>query len=440
MSDLAIGGVGFCMLFLLIALRVPIGVAMIAVGMGGYTSIAGTGPLLSFLKAEMYWRFSSFDFSVIPLFLMMGNFANRAGVTQALFRAASAFIGHFRGGLAMAAIGGCAAFGTISGSSLATAAMMGQVSLPELRRYKYSASFATGALAAGGTLGALIPPSIPLIIYAIMVEGNIVQLFQAAFIPGILAAVGYLIVISIVVRIRPAAGPAGARVNASERWAALGNVWTVALVFLVVMGGIYSGVFTPTEGAGIGAVGMFLIAVFYGGMRWRGFIETLRETAQTSAMIFLILLGAGVLNAFLGFSQLPIWTARSFQNSGLPPYLIVVGMLVLYLLLGCVMDSLAMILITIPIFWPIIAALDFGLGADDVKLWFGILTLMVVEIGLITPPVGLNVFVINSLARDVPMIDTFRGVVPFLISDMVRLTLVVAFPVMSLILPKLIGG
>jgi len=404
--------------------------------MGGYTSIAGTGPLLSFLKAEMYWRFSSFDFSVIPLFLMMGNFANRAGVTQALFRAASAFIGHFRGGLAMAAIGGCAAFGTISGSSLATAAMMGQVSLPELRRYKYSASFATGALAAGGTLGALIPPSIPLIIYAIMVEGNIVQLFQAAFIPGILAAVGYLIVISIVVRIRPAAGPAGARVNASERWAALGNVWTVALVFLVVMGGIYSGVFTPTEGAGIGAVGMFLIAVFYGGMRWRGFIETLRETAQTAAMIFLILLGAGVLNAFLGFSQLPIWTARSFQNSGLPPYLIVVGMLVLYLLLGCV----AMILITIPIFWPIIAALNFGLQADDVKLWFGIMTLMVVEIGLITPPVGLNVFVINSLARDVPMIDTFRGVVPFLISDMVRLTLVVAFPVMSLILPKLIGG
>ena len=440
MSDLAIGGVGFCVLFLLIALRVPIGVAMIAVGMVGYASIAGTVPLLSFLKAEMYWRFSSFDFSVIPLFLMMGNFANRAGVTQALFRAASAFIGHFRGGLAMAAIGGCAAFGTISGSSLATAAMMGQVSLPELRRYKYSASFATGALAAGGTLGALIPPSIPLIIYAIMVEGNIVQLFQAAFIPGILAAVGYLIVISIVVRIRPAAGPAGARANASERWAALGNVWTVALVFLVVMGGIYSGVFTPTEGAGIGAVGMFLIAAFYGGMRWRGFIETLRETAQTSAMIFLILLGAGVLNAFLGFSQLPIWTARSFQNSGLPPYLIVVGMLLLYLLLGCVMDSLAMILITIPIFWPIIAALNFGLQADDVKLWFGIMTLMVVEIGLITPPVGLNVFVINSLAGDVPMIDTFRGVVPFLISDMVRLTLVVAFPITSLILPKLIGG
>jgi tripartite ATP-independent transporter DctM subunit len=437
MSDLAIGGVGFAALFVLIALRVPIGVAMISVGMVGYVSIAGVVPLLSFLKTEMYWRFSSFDFSVIPLFLMMGNFATRAGVTQALFRAASAFIGHLRGGLAMAAIGGCAAFGTISGSSLATAAMMGQVSLPELRRYNYSGAFATGALAAGGTLGALIPPSIPLIIYAIMVEGNIVQLFQAAFVPGILAAVGYFTVIAIVVRVDPTAGPAGPRADRKEKLLALRDVWTVLLVFFVVMGGIYAGAFTPTEGAGIGAAGMFLIAVFYGGMRLQGFIETLLETAMTSALIFLILLGAGVLNAFLGFSQLPMWVADYFQNSGLPPYTIILGMIVLYLALGCVMDSLAMILITIPIFWPIIAGLDFGIGVEDVKLWFGIITLMVVEIGLITPPVGLNVFVINSLSKDVPMIDTFRGVMPFLVSDAIRLTLVVMFPAMCLILPKL---
>jgi tripartite ATP-independent transporter DctM subunit len=437
MSDLAIGGVGFAALFVLIALRVPIGVAMISVGMVGYVSIAGVVPLLSFLKTEMYWRFSSFDFSVIPLFLMMGNFATRAGVTQALFRAASAFIGHLRGGLAMAAIGGCAAFGTISGSSLATAAMMGQVSLPELRRYNYSGAFATGALAAGGTLGALIPPSIPLIIYAIMVEGNIVQLFQAAFVPGILAAVGYFTVIAIVVRVDPTAGPAGPRADRKEKLLALRDVWTVLLVFFVVMGGIYAGAFTPTEGAGIGAAGMFLIAVFYGGMRLQGFIETLLETAMTSALIFLILLGAGVLNAFLGFSQLPMWVADYFQNAGLPPYTIILGMIVLYLALGCVMDSLAMILITIPIFWPIIAGLDFGIGVEDVKLWFGIITLMVVEIGLITPPVGLNVFVINSLSKDVPMIDTFRGVMPFLVSDAIRLTLVVTFPAMCLILPKL---
>jgi tripartite ATP-independent transporter DctM subunit len=439
-SDLAIGGLGFAILFLLIALRVPIGVSMIAVGMVGYTAIAGLMPLMSFLKTEMYWRFSSFDFSVIPLFLMMGNFANRAGVTQALFRAAAAFIGHFRGGLAMAAIGGCAAFGTISGSSLATAAMMGQVSLPELRRYKYSPSFATGTLAAGGTLGALIPPSIPLIIYAIMVEGNIVQLFQAAAAPGVLAAIFYCIVIAIVVRIRPDAGPAGPRADRREKLFALRDVWTVVLVFAVVMGGIYSGAFTPTEGAGIGAVGMALIAFFYGGMRWQGFIDTMRETAVTSAMIFVILLGAGVLNAFLGFSQLPNFVADYFQNSGLQPLLIILGMIVLYLFLGCIMDSLAMILITIPIFWPIIAALDFGIPVDDVKLWFGIITLMVVEIGLITPPVGLNVFVINSLAKDVPMIDTFKGVVPFLLADLIRLALVVMFPMLSLILPKLLGA
>jgi tripartite ATP-independent transporter DctM subunit len=440
MSDLAIGGIGFCALFVLIALRVPIGVAMISVGMVGYLSIAGETALLSFLKTEMYWRFSSFDFSVIPLFLMMGNFASRAGVTEALFRAASAFIGHLRGGLAMAAIGGCAAFGTISGSSLATAAMMGQVSLPELRRYKYSGGFATGSLAAGGTLGALIPPSIPLIIYAIMVEGNIVHLFQAAFLPGILALIGYLIVISIVVRFDPAAGPAGARATSRERWIALRDIWSVALVFLVVMGGIYAGIFTPTEGAGIGATGMFLIAVFYGGMRLADFLDALYETAVTSAMIFLILLGAGIFNAFLGFSQLPMWAAELFQTSGLPPYVILVGMIVLYLILGCIMDSLAMILITIPIFWPIVAALEFGLQPDDLKLWFGIITLMVVEIGLITPPVGLNVFVIHSLAKDVPMIDTFRGVVPFLMSDAIRLALIVAFPIVSLIVPRLING
>jgi tripartite ATP-independent transporter DctM subunit len=440
MSDLAIGAAGFAVLLALIALRVPIGVAMLVVGMAGFGLIAGIASLLSFLKTEMYWRFSSFDLSVIPLFLMMGHFAARAGITAALFRAASAFIGHFRGGLAMAAIGGCAAFGTISGSSLATAAMMGQVSLPELRRYKYSGSFATGALAAGGTLGILIPPSIPLIIYAIMVEGNIVHLFQAAFLPGILATVGYLIVISIVVRVDPQAGPAGARADWRERWAALRDIWTVAIIFFVVMGGIYSGIFTPTEGAGIGAVGTFLVAVFYGGMRLQGFLDALLETATTSAMIFLILLGAGVFNAFLGFSQLPMWAADLFQNSGLSPHAVIVGMIALYLVLGCIMDSLAMILITVPIFWPIVAALDFGMSPDDVKLWFGIITLMVVEIGLITPPVGLNVFLINSLAKDVPMIATFRGVMPFLASDAVRVALIVLFPAVSLYLPRLLGG
>jgi C4-dicarboxylate transporter DctM subunit len=440
MSDLAIGAVGFGVLMILIAIRVPIGVAMLAVGITGYWSIAGAGPLLSFLKTEMYWRFTSSDLSVVPLFLMMGHFAARAGITRALFNAAAAWVGHFRGGLAMAAIGGCAAFGTVSGSSLATAAMMGQVALPELRRYNYSGAFATGTLAAGGTLGILIPPSIVLIIYAIMVEANIVALFQAGFVPGLLAAAGYIVTISVVARLDPAAGPVAPRASRSERWRALGQVWTVLVIFIVVMGGIYLGIFTPTEGASIGAAATFLVAVFYGGMRLQGFLDALMETATTSALIFLILLGAGVFNAFLGFSRLPLSTAEFFQNSGLSPYVVLLGMIALYLVFGCIMDSLAMILITIPIFWPIIAALDFGLAPDDLKLWFGIITLMVVEIGLITPPVGLNVFLINSLAKDVPMLDTFRGVVPFLMSDAVRIALIVLFPPISLILPRLLAG
>jgi len=440
MSDLAIGGIGFCVLFILIAIRVPIGVAMLTVGTIGYFNIAGTTALMSYLKTEMYWRFTSFDLSVIPLFLLMGHFAARAGMTTALFRAAAAWIGHFRGGLAMAAVGGCAAFGTVSGSSLATAAMMGQVALPELKRYKYSGAFATGSLAAGGTLGILIPPSIVLIIYAIIVEGSIVELFQAGFLPGLVALAGYIITISIVARIDPVAGPAGPRATSTERWIALRQVWPVLLIFVVVMGGIYSGIFTPTEGAGVGATATFLVAVIYGGMRLQSFLDALIETAATSAMIFLILLGADVFNAFLGFSQLPLKTADFFQNSGLSPYAVLLGMILLFLVLGCVMDSLAMILITIPIFWPIIAALDFGMSPDDLKIWFGIITLSVVEIGLITPPVGLNVFVINSLAKDVPMSETFRGVVPFLMSDAVRVTLIILFPTISLILPRLIGS
>jgi C4-dicarboxylate transporter, DctM subunit len=440
MSDLAIGGTGFGVLLILIALRVPIAVAMLSVGLAGYASIAGTTALMSFLKTEMYWRFSSFDLSVIPLFLMMGHFAARAGITRALFRAAAAWIGHFRGGLAMASVGGCAAFGTISGSSLATAAMMGQVALPELRRYNYSGAFATGTLAAGGTLGILIPPSIVLIIFAIMVEANIVTLFQAGFLPGILAAAGYLLAIYIVVRLNPEAGPAAPRATRAERWSALSEVWTVGVIFFVVMGGIYSGIFTPTEGAGVGAFATFLVAIVYGGMRMQGFLDALIETATTSAMIFLILLGASVFNAFLGFSRLPMATAEFFQTSGLSPYVVLLMMIFLYLMFGCIMDSLAMILITIPIFWPIVAALEFGFtDPDELKMWFGIITLSVVEIGLITPPVGLNVFVINSLAKDVPMIETFKGVVPFLISDFVRVTLIVTLPILSLFLPRLLG-
>ena len=439
MSGLVIGGIGFAALLVLLAFRIPIGISMLTVGVVGYVSIAGSPALLSYLKTETYWRFTNDDLSVVPLFLLMGQFAAKAGISQSLFHAANVWLGHRRGGIAMAAVGGCAGFASISGSSLATAAIMGQVALPELRRYNYAGSLATGALAAGGTLGILIPPSIVLIIYAVMVEANVATLFQAAFIPGVLAAIGYILAIAIVVRINPEAGPAGPRAAASAQWAALVDIWPVLVIFLLVMGGIYVGLFTPTEAAAVGAVGTFLIAVTKGRMRLEGTIDALLGTASTTAMIFLILLGAAVFNAFLGFSQLPIFAADFFQNSGLAPLVVLLGMIVLYLLLGFVMDSLSMILLTVPIFWPIVAGLEFGLGEEEMKLWFGIITLIVVEVGLITPPVGLNVFVINSMARDVPMIETFKGVIPFLASDALRVTLIILFPTVTLIMPALLA-
>lgn len=438
MSGFEIGLIGFAALIFMLAIRIPIGVAMLATGMIGYASIAGVNPLFSFLKTQMYWQFTSFDLSVAPLFILMGQFASKAGLSQALFRAANVWLGHHRGGVAMAAVGGCAGFASISGSSLATAAIMGQVALPELKKYNYSGSLATGSLAAGGTLGILIPPSIVLIIYAIMVEANIATLFQAAFIPGVLAALGYILAIAIFVRINPEAGPAGRRADRDEKLEALLDIWPVLLIFLLVMGGIYVGFFTPTEGAGVGTVGTFLIAITRGGMRTKGMIEAILGTANTTAMIFLILLGAGIFNAFLGFSELPILAAEFFRESGLPSMSILLVMVLLYILLGFVMDSLSMILLTVPIFWPIIAGLDFGLGADDLKLWFGIITLIVVEIGLITPPVGLNVFVINSMAKDVPMIETFKGIIPFFISDGIRVAFILLFPIITLWLPHLI--
>ncbi len=438
MSGLEIGSIGFAALLVLLALRIPIGVAMLTVGMIGYVTITGVAPLLSYLKAELYWRFTTFDLSVVPLFVLMGQFAAKAGLSQALFRAANVWLGHLRGGIAMAAVGGCAGFGAISGSSLATAATMGQVALPELKRYNYAGSLATGALAAGGTLGILIPPSVVLIIYAILVEANIATLFQAAFIPGILAALGYMATIAIQVRINPEAGPAGPRATRQERWAALYDIWPVLVIFVLVMGGIYIGFFTPTEGAGVGSVGTFLIATTRGGMRWAGFVEAILGAATTTALIFLILLGAAVFNAFLGFSQLPLFAADFFKTSGFAPMTVLLAMVVLFILLGFVMDSLSMILLTVPIFWPIIAGLDFGLQPEDLKLWFGIITLIVVEVGLITPPVGLNVFVINSMAKDVPMIETFKGVLPFLMSDALRVALIILFPIITLILPRLL--
>jgi tripartite ATP-independent transporter DctM subunit len=411
---------------------------MLAVGMGGYWAIGGLAPLLSFAKTAPYWRFASYDLSVIPMFLLMGQFASRAGLSKALFTAANTFIGHRRGGVAMAAVGGCAGFGAICGSSLATAATMAQVALPELRRYKYSGALATGALAAGGTLGILIPPSVVLVIYSIAVEANIATMFQAALIPGVLAALGYLATIAIYVRLQPEAGPVGPKSGTQEKIRAFIDTWPVMLVFIVVIGGIYMGWFTPTEGAAVGAAGTGLIAFWRGGLRLQGFFECVAAAAVSTGMIFLILLGAEFFNSFLALSRMPAEAAEMIQNSGLAPITVLLVMILVYLALGCVMDSLAMILLTVPIFWPIVAGLDFGLQPDDLKMWFGIVALIVVEVGLITPPVGLNVFIINSLAEGVPMRKTFAGVLPFLASDAVRVTLLIAFPAITLWLPHLL--
>ena len=440
MEGLEFGFLMLGILLVLIALRLPIAIAMITIGISGYLVVAGWTPLLSYFNSAAYWRFSTYDLSVVPFFLLMGQFATRAGMSKGLFDAANVFLGHRPGGVAMAAIGGCAGFGSICGSSLATAATMGQVALPELRRFNYSGALATGALAAGGTLGILIPPSVILVIYAVLVEANIATMFLAAFVPGFIAALGYMIVIMIYVRISPESGPAGEKSSRAERWAALKEVWTVVLIFIIVIGGIYTGVFTPTEGAAFGAIGTGALAYFHGGMRTEGFIDCVLGAGQTTAMIFLIILGADVLNVFLALTQLPQELAAMIGEAKLSPLLVLSIILFFYLLGGCVMDSLSMILLTIPIFWPILEAMDFGMNPDDVKVWFGIVALIVVETGLITPPVGMNVFVINSMAKDIPIAQTFKGVAPFIASDVVRVALLVTFPGITLFLVHLFGN
>ena len=439
MTGIAAGLTGFAVLLGLMAIRIPIAVAMLAVGIGGYGLVNGWMPLLAYLKTNTYYQFSTYSLSVIPLFVLMGEFATHAGMSRALYRAAAAFLGHLRGGLAMASIGGCAAFGAICGSSLATAATMGQVALPEMRRYNYSGALSTGSLAAGGTLGILIPPSVILVLYALMAEQNIAKMFVAAMIPGIIAAIGYMIAVAVYVRIRPGEGPAAPAASWAEWLASLRETWSIILIFGVVVVGMYGGWFTPTEGAAVGAFGAFVLAVLHGGMRMGGLITCLQGTAKTSAMIFLIMLGAEMFNAFLSATQTPMLAATMIAESGLSPMMVLAAILLLYLAMGCVMDSMSMLLLTIPIFYPIIAGLDFGMSREDTLIWFGILAVVVVEVGLITPPVGMNVFVINGMARDVPMWESFRGVMPFLISDVIRILLLIAFPAITLGLVRALG-
>ena len=495
MSALELGFWSFPVLLAMIFLRAPIGLAMFVAGLGGLWLVTGSPNMaLNLLKAESYGTFSSYSLTIIPMFLLMGQFATFSGMSSALFKAAEGWLGHRKGGVAMASVGACAGFGAICGSSLATAATMSRVALPELRRYGYSGGFSTATLAAGGTLGILIPPSVILVIYAILTEQNIASLFLAAFVPGILAAIGYMITISVYVRLNPESAGVKERVPYAERLRALAEIWPVILVFGLVVGGIYAGWFTPTEGAAVGAAGTGLLALARGNMTWALFKESVITTAISSAMIFFIILGAKLYNSFLALTQMPQELSLWVVSQGYAPLTVLILILVFYLVMGCLMDSLSMILLTIPIFWPVMQVMDFGLislidmqaarlaegiaegvaMAPDLlaeaqaklaegialtreefralglrpvteamhadfnqtltAIWFGILVLIVVEVGLITPPVGMNLFIINAMDRETPMTATYRAVLWFVTSDILRVALLVAFPSISIFL------
>ncbi|MCO5119294.1 MAG: TRAP transporter large permease [Burkholderiaceae bacterium] len=437
---LVLGLAGLLALVALIAIRIPVAYSMILVGGIGVVALDGPAILLSQLKDLALAQFSIYDLSVVPMFILMGNIATHAGLSQDLFRAANAWLGRMRGGVAMSAIAACAGFGSVCGSSLATASTMGQVALPELRRYRYRPSLATGTLAAGGVLGILIPPSVVLVIYAIIVEASIATMFIAALVPGLIAVATFIATIAIYVRLRPDSGPPGARVDRAELVAATRAVAPVAAIFAIVIGGIYFGLFNPTPAAAIGVVLVLLLGIHRRRIGLAEMRQTLYDTASTTGMIFLILLGAEMLKIFMSRGGVPQAAAEMLAVSGMAPMTILVLLLVALIALGCLMDSLSMILLAIPFFWPVISGLDFGMPPEDLKIWFGILALVVVELGLITPPVGMNVFVINSLAPDVPMRETFAGVMPFFFAELFRVALLIAFPALSLWLPALLAG
>ena len=451
MADvLLIGFGGLAALVLLIALRMPVAYAMILVGGAGVTMIDGTSIFMNQLKTLAYGQFSIYDLSVVPMFILMGALATHSGLSRDMFRAANAWLGWMRGGTAMAAIAACAIFGAVCGSSLATASTMGKVALPELRRYHYSGALATGTLAAGGVLGILIPPSVVLIIYAILVEANIVTMFMAALIPGLLAVLLFCLTIAAYVWVKPNAGPRGGHSTREEFLAATLRVIPVLVIFLLVIGGMYAGFYNPTPAAAIGVFLVFVYGLVRGRFDFPGVRDCIFETAKTSGMIYLILLGAEMLKIFMSRAGVPQAAAQWFAQSGLPPLTVMILLLVALILLGCLMDSLSMILLVVPFFWPVLLELNgglyqmadgagFGMSTEDLKVWFGILALIVVELGLITPPVGMNVFVISAMAEDTPMSETFKGVMPFFVAELARVVLLIAFPIITLWLPRVLS-
>lgn len=439
MSPLGLALLIFGIMLVFMAIRVPIAVSMFAAGAAGYVMQTGWGPFSNFMNAQAFARFASYDLSVIPLFILMGHFATQGGISKALFQFAAGVMGGFKGGLAMAAVLASAAFGAICGSSVATAATITGVALPEMKRHGYSGRLATGTLAAGGTLGILIPPSVPLVIYAILTEQNIAKLFAAAMVPGIIAMVGYMVAIGIYVRLVPGQAPEVDPDRPPLTLASLMGIIPIGIIFAIVFGGIYGGVFTPTEGAAVGAAATFLAALLKREITWAKFKLCFYATANSSAMIFLIFIGADLMNSALALTQVPNQLASLVGGWGLSPLMVVTAILLFYVVLGAVMDELSMLLLTIPIFFPMVIGMDFGMPRESVAIWFGIMVLMTVGFGLLAPPVGLNVYVVNGLAKDVPIGESYKGVMPFLISDALRTTLLLLFPSVSLWLVKYVS-
>jgi C4-dicarboxylate transporter, DctM subunit len=418
------------LLFVLLAAGMPIGFAMGLSAFLGTLLLIDAGAALELLGQTAYETPLTYNLSVFPIFVLMGYIAGEARLSEALYRACNAWLGHRRGGLALATIGGCGAFAAICGSSLATAATMAQIALPEMRRYGYDDRLATGSVAAGGKIGILIPPSVIMVIYGLLTETSISRLFLAGFLPGILTVAGFMLTIAVMTRINPRLGPPGGRSSAREKLVALRNVWGAAALFLLVIGGLYMGVFSPTEAASIGAVGALALGILNGSFTQRMLGRSLLDAVKTTAMVFTILIGAILFNNFLILASVPSLVSAWITGLPLGKTAILMVILGMYFILGCLLDSLAMILLTIPIVFPIISAL----GYDPV--WFGIIIVMVVELGLITPPIGMNVFVIKGIARDVPLATIFRGAMPFVIAQIGLILILVAFPQIALWLPS----
>ncbi|MBL8340446.1 MAG: TRAP transporter large permease [Rubrivivax sp.] len=426
------GLLGFAAMFVLMALRVPIAVAMGVVGVVGLALMRSWPAALSSTASE-FVGIGSYTLSVVPLFVLMGNFVTRAGMSRELYRAAYSLIGHWRGGLALSTIAACAGFGAICGSSIATTATMGRVALPEMQRFRYAPSFAAGSVCAGATLGILIPPSVIMVIYGIMTETSIGALFAAGVIPGLVALGFYLLASFWVTRRHPQWGPPGERATWAQRLAALRGIWGVLALFALVMGGMYGGFFTPTEAAGVGAAGGFFFALLRRALTAKALFEVLGESARTSAMLFTIVIGASLFANFLNFTELPLALKTFVTGLDVHPMLVVVAICLIYVVLGTAMESLSMMLLTVPVFFPLVTALGFD------PVWFGIIVVCVIEISLITPPVGMNIFVLSSMMPSLSTREIWRGVTPFIFADIGRMFVLVAFPALSLFLPRWLG-